>query len=612
MHTKVKRFVLLIVALALLFGVAGQILPRLHAERVTYDLTNEPVKGLSPQLALATQALGWGRGIIIDVIWIRMEALKQEGRYFELVQLANWACDLAPTIPDVWDIQAWNMAYNVSCQIDNLPARWNWVWRAIELLRDKGIPDNPNAPRLYWSLAWTLFHKVGEQDDYAYPFYQQKLASLMQEVLGGGGDEETLKAMAAAPRTREELLKDPDVSRLVNECAADNFDIVDGFFETLYATPSVPAAVTELIGEPKNAAAMSKVATFARALKLREVYKMDPVLMLKLRDTYKDSRGNPAPFDWRSPYPHAIYWATVGLQKLDELEGRMQSAANKFGFKIPVKLTPGIGDEFKSESLYAFDRAQLERVITYSMVSLVNHGRVLFDLDGNIMLSSGPDYRFADATLPLYEKNYRSLDKRYASSVAEGYKNFLVNGVVQFYYNEDSVDAHRYYDMLVKKFPEVVSPYKGYDDFLADQVRLSRSKMTFASCRELVRAYIVDALLFASVGQNDDAAHLDKQAKDLAKNWEDNDKSNLRGFIDYDKIKEAVVVDALTGNGGYKLPPKQMQMLESYLGDAFVQKVRATVKAGEQAAPKKAQAPEKFQQNSDIKPLLNAPRTPGG
>ena len=604
MHTKMKRLLLLALTLALLYG-AGYAVPRLQAMRVRYDLTNEPIKGASPQLALATQALAWGRGIIIDVIWIRMEALKRDGRYFELVQLAKWACDLAPHIPEVWDIQAWNMAYNVSCQIDDLPERWSWVWRAVALLRDEGIPDNPNASKLYFSLAMTIFHKIGEQDDMAHPFYKQQLAYLMQEVLGGGGDEAVLQAMADAPKTREELLKDADVRRLVDECAQSGFDVVDGFFEALYATPSVPKKAMELIDGPQNAPAMMKIALFARTRKLREVYKMDPALMIDIRNKYKDHDGNPAPFDWRSPYPHAIYWATVGLKKLDEVSGRMRGAANEFGFKMPTKATHGGGDPYGEEDIFAFDRGQLERIIYFSMQSLVARGRVLFDARGNVLLDSGPDYRFADAALPLFEKDINNLDPRYANSTKEGFQNFLLNAIMQFYTTGDPVSAQKYYTILCERYPRVVAPYKSYDEFLADQYRLYLSGMSFSTARGLVRSYIIRSVLATALNEDKEAEAMDKRARDIATRWTELE-TNLRGSIRYDQIKESVIVDFLTGvySG---VPPDVLNNLKKHIPEETLNEVMRKVKAGEILPAVKENVDKELMKDQTAKPILNGP-----
>jgi hypothetical protein len=604
MHTKLKRLLLLVLTLALLFGAAGQAIPRLHAMRTRYHLSNEPVKGISPQIALATQALAWGRGIIIDVIWIRMEGLKRDGRFFELVQLARWACDLAPRIPEVWDLQAWNMAYNVSCQFDSFADRWAWVWQAVALLRDKGIAANPNSAQLYESLAWTIFHKIGEQDDNAHPYYKQQFAYLMQEVLAGGGDEATLKALAAAPRTREDLLKDADVSRLVTACAALDFDVIDRFFELLHATPSITPQIRALVNQPGNRAAMQKVAVFARSRKLRETYKMDPNLMLALREAYKDDQGRPAPFDWRSPYPHAIYWATVGLQKVDELDSGLRQAAAEFGFKMPTRASRGEGDTYGEEDLYGFQRAELQRIVYYSMQSLVKHGRVLFNIDGQIMLDYGTDYRFADAALPLFEKSIEVLDPRYANTAKDAYRNFLTSAVVQFYFTGDPQQSMKYYKLLSGKFPEAIKPYKNYDDFLQDQFRLYTSSMTYSAGRQLVRAYIYRGLVAMAMNEDDEASALEKEAKTFSKSWSELE-DNLRGSIRYDEIRESVIVDFVTGKVG--LPPRPLENLKRRLGEENVQRILRNVLGADYKEPVKEKVDEKLLKDQTAKPLQEGP-----
>jgi len=607
MHTRIKRLLLLALMFALLFGGAGQAVQRLHSMRVRYGLTNEPLKGVSPQLALATQALAWGRGIIIDVIWIRMEALKRQGRFFELVQLARWACDLAPRIPAVWDIQAWNMAYNVSCQIDYLPDRWAWVWKAIELLRDEGIPANPNSPELYQSLAWTIFHKIGEQDDNAHPFYKQRLAELMQVVLGGGGDEPTLKALAAAPHTREELLQDADVRRLVDRCAALGFDIIDGFFEILYDTPSVPAEVKSLIREPANRQAANKVAVFARARRLREKYKMDPQRMLELRKTYRDSEGHDAPFDWRSPYPHAIYWATLGLEVLDRVERRLYDTAEEFGFSIKLKESRGPGDIFgPDKTFYEHQRVQLKRIVYYAMQSLVARGRVLFDAKGRIMLDYGTDYRFADAALPLFEEAIEEFSERYANTTKDAFINFLANGVLEFHFMGQQAKSLEYYKLLSEKFPQVVEKFDGYDDFLQEQLRLFTSAMTYSDARQLVRGYIYRAMIARAANEEDHALALEKEAREIAEHWVDSDSKALRSAIRYDKIRESVIVEFLTGR--VRLAAPELENLKRLIGEKTVARILQNVQAGATGAPKGEEVEEPLRKDPTRKPVFGAPQ----
>ncbi len=202
------RRVIMFCLMAALLAVSGSLIGPLHRAQVRYDLTNEPLEGASPAIVLATTALGAFRGILVDVIWIRMEDLKNDGKFFELVQLADLACKLEPRFPKVWDFNSWNLAYNVSVHIPRLEERWPWVKKGIELLRDQGIPNNPTVPQLYFLLGWLYVHKVGEDLDEAHAWYKQELALEMHEVLGGGGSVEDLREFAGAPAIKQDLLED--------------------------------------------------------------------------------------------------------------------------------------------------------------------------------------------------------------------------------------------------------------------------------------------------------------------------------------------------------------------------------------------------------------------
>ena len=131
----------------------------LNLDRERLGLTRAtPLENAPPVLAFTTVALGGFRGLIANALWIRMDELQQDGKYFEMVQLADWISKLQPNIPQVWVHLAWNMSYNVSVQIADLPARWPWVRRGIELLRDEGLRYNPHDPLIYRELAWHFQH----------------------------------------------------------------------------------------------------------------------------------------------------------------------------------------------------------------------------------------------------------------------------------------------------------------------------------------------------------------------------------------------------------------------------------------------------------------------
>ncbi len=119
----------------------------------------------APGVALASVLLGGFRGIIADMLWIRAVDLQQRGRYFELVQLADWITALEPQFTEVWALQAWNMAYNISVLMPDDDSRWRWVENGITLLRDRALRANPFDPYLCFELGWLFQHKIGGQAD---------------------------------------------------------------------------------------------------------------------------------------------------------------------------------------------------------------------------------------------------------------------------------------------------------------------------------------------------------------------------------------------------------------------------------------------------------------
>ena len=116
------------------------------------------------------------RGVISEVLWIRATTLQEQGRYFELVQLADWITALDPRAAEAWVFNAWNLSYNVPAMLPDYSSRINWVRAGIDLLTDKAIPANPDTPRLYRELGWLYQNKIGSDDDPAAPLYKLALA----------------------------------------------------------------------------------------------------------------------------------------------------------------------------------------------------------------------------------------------------------------------------------------------------------------------------------------------------------------------------------------------------------------------------------------------------
>ncbi|NLK41005.1 MAG: hypothetical protein GX298_02985, partial [Planctomycetes bacterium] len=155
-----KDFFIIILCLAVgaatLIGAAMQLDGIRTAREEMGLVATTALENAPPSLAFATVALGAFRGLLVNILWIRADNLKQEGKFFDAKQLAEWITTLQPRFAAVWDFHAWNMAYNISVAIPNTQPeeRWRWVRNGYELLRDRAIPLNPKSIILYRSLAW--------------------------------------------------------------------------------------------------------------------------------------------------------------------------------------------------------------------------------------------------------------------------------------------------------------------------------------------------------------------------------------------------------------------------------------------------------------------------
>jgi len=144
MNPRLKKSCLLLLAVLLLFGVS-RVQRSLNRDRELLGLTRiQPLENAPPVLAFTTVALGGFRGLISNALWIRASDLQDDDKFFEMAQLADWITKLEPHFVQVWLVQAWNMAYNISVKFKDFPDRWRWVSRGLELLRDEGLKYNPD------------------------------------------------------------------------------------------------------------------------------------------------------------------------------------------------------------------------------------------------------------------------------------------------------------------------------------------------------------------------------------------------------------------------------------------------------------------------------------
>ena len=230
------RFVQLAAIVIAIACLAGTVLlaPTIREQRRELQLTFnlEQGRGAPPKYVLTAAAMGSFRGLVVDVLWYRIEHLKRAGKLHEANTLAEWITTLQPRFAQVWAFHAWNLAYNISVMTHTPEERWMWVSKGINLLRDEGIVYNPTVIRLYRELGWIFFHKVGQTTDDHHWYYKQQMAQKWQELLGaqteGATTDEVLAgfnpiAEAADRYIRLDEPSNDTLSRL-DELIADNAD----------------------------------------------------------------------------------------------------------------------------------------------------------------------------------------------------------------------------------------------------------------------------------------------------------------------------------------------------------------------------------------------------
>ena len=340
-----------VLAVAFFFGASMQ-QPRINQQRADLQLflTDELHSALPPDLAFLATALGSFRGLAVDFLWIRSENLKQDGKYFEALQLSEWLCKLQPRFASVWMYHAWNMAFNISVGTYSPEQRWKWVYNGVKLLRDQGIQYNPKDVGIYRELAWIFFFKMGDiMDDY-HLIYKRAFAGIFERVLGRLTVDpdrpeaiEAFRPIAEAPTTLEDLRAgSPEAAAFLDRLDELGVALYDPTIETLplaedhsflaalckygpngvllslsqYVDKPVneygdPQALVDLVQDSQLAKGRDEVAAYVRSEVLRDIFKMDPVFMLELMEDH-------APLDWRSVFAHFFLLGEDGHQDVGE------------------------------------------------------------------------------------------------------------------------------------------------------------------------------------------------------------------------------------------------------------------------------------------------------
>jgi hypothetical protein len=402
---------------------------------------------------LAFVAIGMGafRGLVVDILWMRAEALKEEGQFFDAKQLADWITVLQPRFPAVWDFQSWNMAYNISVAMpsNQWQERWKWVRNGYELLRDKGIEKNPDSIMLYRALAWIFQHKISGITDDCHRHYKRELALSMRPLLRSQQSSyrplsntvspltnEYFQALASAPKEFSEIASDAQAGEFIAALKEVSEEFRGGdehFINSYLSLRQVPdrfdSTVFDVIDRFRGTDALEKFDTFAKAYRLVNEWKFDIGLMQRINQKYgpgslsSDDPNERMPLNWEHPDAHAIYWAQLGLER-----------AGKKG-------------------VYSVDEKNTDRIIFHSLQSLFRTGKlIIYPVPGQpASVYTLPDLRMFDRYHEVAIKGiqkYEALEKGNPKAVRGGPKNMLKNAVAMFYQAGHMAKAAKIYSYL--------------------------------------------------------------------------------------------------------------------------------------------------------------------
>lgn len=414
-------------------------------------------EGDPPEVALGI-AIGAFRGLFVNMLWMRANERKNEGRYYDAVDLARTITRLQPRFPRVWAFHAWNLAYNISVATNTQGERWNWVNQGIRLLREEGIPKNPNELLLYKELAWLFLHKVQGVMDDANGYYKRRFAEEWTAVMGAPPPRgrETMAAaarveqlidrwmgpVAAGIESQDELRAAfpavvPMIDQLRDEAGIDlsqkyfddrgqgpgekllrNFEITrsgskrDGRLrpEFLPADANVNAIKVFFVTTEEDRLARNALINHVRKKILREKYHMEPENMIACMRMF-------GPLDWRHPASHAIYWCWRGV-----------------GAAL-LRVT--------EENRKNFDFLNTDRMLIHGIQEMYRSGEIIFDINSPEFFLAMPSADFIGSYTMIVESadpgSIRDrggqfyAETRVYTTYAAGYENFL-RDVVRFLY----------------------------------------------------------------------------------------------------------------------------------------------------------------------------------
>lgn len=513
MNRKTKSIVIFIVSLLFFYSCSYPLLQ--VQERLRSILPKEAtLKKLPPEIVFTTVLLGGFRSIIVNLLWLRATKLQQDGKYFELVQLADWIGLLQPELPSIWRFNAWNLAYNISVEFPTGEERWNWIYQGIKLLRDKAlkyVPD-PDSAKIYLELSWIIYHKISDTSDELNAYYKRMWAEIMQDVFGSM----TLEEMAASP-SYEELIKDKDVESIISSLKEKQIDILGDWAEI--PKDNFAELPEEITGKPS----FRKLEAYLRAKRLREEFKMDLEFMLELEKKY-------CPLNWKSSGAHSLYWIEEGKRKTTE----------------------------RREIDY-------QRMVYLSLNHLWQWGNVkVKKINDEKILILAPDFKVVPVLNAYYENAIKELEEGGEEGLTTGVRSshlyFLRDVVVLAYTINNLPVAQRYYLYLRERYPGEIAGLS-FQDYVASKFVKTVEEGSIVQITNILFGIMQQSYWALATGEDERYVGLQSLAKSIHMKTSEKVSRFRKLFPTFEALQKSTLDASLP-----MLPPSIASSLRNRLG----------------------------------------------
>lgn len=267
--------------------------------------TSAVLDDVPPVVAFTTIALGGFRGIAADIFWLKTISLQEEGKYFEMVQIASWILKLQPKSTGAVSFLAWNMAYNISIIYADPEKKWQWVMNGINLLRD-AILYNPKNALLCKELAWIYINKIGDKYDSANLYYKTQLAFDMEKITGREltDNENFWKLMEQVPSDYKIFLKKEPLGESVQMILEHSeYKNIDNLYTAFRRKGNLPLQIKSKIIDHKL---LKSLIFYLKKRMLKEEFGLYPEKIIEINEKF----GN---LDWRLYSSLALYWSYIGF-----------------------------------------------------------------------------------------------------------------------------------------------------------------------------------------------------------------------------------------------------------------------------------------------------------